>query len=728
MFIKKIIMSSKFIPIAICALLIITISNISKAQKTEAVVTKSVFYGKSKPIREMNIVLPGERPEKPQVIRNFFPGKKEIQYNKKESVSPEPNLQRHQGSLKSKGPILNFEGVDNVNGCFPADPNGDVSENHYMQTVNRSFAVWDKNGNLVYGPVDNKSLWAALPGPWHSVNWSDPVFKYDYLADRWIISCMSLNFNQELYYEMVAVSETNDPLGTYNCYVFQFDYINDYPKLSVWHDGYYITYHMWENTSTYSYSLVTVLDRDAMIAGEPEIDMIQFAIPDPDVPRFFPIAADLKGDSIPYDSPCYIATIDDPDPLDPWYLSLDIYEFNTDWDVPANSSFIQVSQFDIGNVEPMIDYGPGAPQPINEKNVVTLPLFIMYPVTYRMFDDHESMVCCLTMWDGNIHYLKWYELRKDSGDWSVYQEGNYAPDSSHRYQPSISINGNGDIAMGYTVSDEETFPSVRMTGRRANDTLGVMTYQELELFAGLNYINTYQASFDQNRWGDYASMMVDPSNDTTFWFTNMYPKSQTNAGNWGTRIIAFDLTEVFEDVTAFAGNDTLICYSDYIFITQGEATNYNAIQWTTTGDGSFVIDNIPNAKYLRGGQDLANGQVQLIIQAYGYEQDSIATDTMTLFIDPCTGIEEIKRNELKLSITPNPTNGIVTIKANVGVDQNVFFHVFDSYGKLLFKEETYTNSDKFERKFDFSFKENGIYYIRLHADRQMTSGKIVFMK
>jgi len=539
---------------------------------------------------------------------------------------------------------------------------------------------------------------------------------------------MSVSFDQELYYEMIAVSETNDPLGTYNCYAFQFDYINDYPKLSVWHDGYYLTYNMAENATTFSHSLVTVVDRDAMIAGEPEIGMIQFEIPDPDIGRFFPIAADLRGESIPFGSPCYIATINDPDALNPWYLSLDIYEFNTDWDMPANSSFDQISQFDIGDIEPIIDFGPGAPQPINEKNVVTIPLYMMYPVTYRMFDDHESMVCCLTIWDGNIHYLKWFELRKEGGVWSVYQEGNYAPDSSHRYQPSISINGNGDIAMGYTVSDEETFPSVRMTGRRVNDTLGVMTYQELELFSGLNYINTYHSGFDQNRWGDYASMMVDPSNDTTFWFTNMYPKSQTSVGNWGTRIFAFDLTEEFENVTAYAGNDTLICFYDYIFITQGEATNYNAIQWTTTGDGSFVIDNIPNAKYLRGAQDLANGQVQLIIQAYGYEPDNVANDTMTLIFDPCTGIEGITSDNLNLSITPNPTNGIVTIKANAGIDQNVYFHVFDSHGKLLFKEETYTSSDKFERKLDFSFKENGVYYIRLQAGRQMTSGNLVVVK
>jgi len=360
-------------------------SVITAQTSSKPVVGKSIYYGKSRSIREMDIVLPGTHPEKQKLIRNFHSsGEDDVIHLRSKPVTTKPELQRQQGSLNSRGPILNFEGIDNVNSCFPADPNGDVSETHYMQTVNNSFAVWDKSGNLIYGPVDNNSLWAALPGPWHAVNWYDPVFKYDYLADRWVISSMSVCPQQELYYEMVAVSESNDPLGAYNCYVFQFDYINDYPKLSIWHDGYYITYNMWENANTYSHSLVTVVNRDAMIEGEPEIDMIQFAIPDPDVPRFFPIAADVRGDNIPYDSPCFIATIDDPDPLDPWYLSLDIYEFNTDWDVPANSGFDRVSQFDIGNVEPMIDFGPGASQPVNEKNVVTIPFYMMYPVTYRM--------------------------------------------------------------------------------------------------------------------------------------------------------------------------------------------------------------------------------------------------------------------------------------------------------------------------------------------------------
>ena len=136
------------------------------AQTTDKpIIKKSIYYGKSKPICDMDVVLPGPHPEKQEVVLNFHStGKDDVKHMNTKSVTTKPELQRYQGSIKGKGPLLNFEGVDNVNGCFPADPNGDVSENYYMQTVNRSFAVWDKSGNLIYGPVDNKSLWEALPG------------------------------------------------------------------------------------------------------------------------------------------------------------------------------------------------------------------------------------------------------------------------------------------------------------------------------------------------------------------------------------------------------------------------------------------------------------------------------------------------------------------------------------------------------------------------------------
>jgi hypothetical protein len=43
----------------------------------------------------------------------------------------------------------------------------------------------------------------------------------------------------------------------------------------------------------------------------------------------------------------------------------------------------------------------------------------------------------------------------------------------------------------------------------------------------------------QNRWGDYSSLVIDPVDDCTFWYTNEYYK--TNGDAWSTRFGAFKL-------------------------------------------------------------------------------------------------------------------------------------------------------------------------------------------
>jgi hypothetical protein len=152
------------------------------------------------------------------------------------------------------------------------------------------------------------------------------------------------------------------------------------------------------------------------------------------------------------------------------------------------------------------------------------------------------------------------------------------------------------------------------------------------LFKGLNDINTYQSDFDGNRWGDYASMMVDPANDTTFWFTNMYPKKTGGTGNWGNRIFSINLTEEVEAPYAYAGPDTTICgYDD--FKMNGQAANFSSFTWATAGDGWFINDDLLNPVYLRGNNDLDNGQVNLWLTVTGYEPGTVVTDSMTLFLN-----------------------------------------------------------------------------------------------
>ncbi|MEA2041970.1 MAG: hypothetical protein U9N85_05395, partial [Bacteroidota bacterium] len=119
------------------------------------------------------------------------------------------------GKIRTNDPIQNFEGMSNVNGVYPPDTDGDVGPNHYFQMINLSMQIFDKEGNSLYGPVDNSTLWDGFIGPWTGTNDGDPIILYDEQADRWMASQFAINTSNGTYWELIAISETSDPLGAY---------------------------------------------------------------------------------------------------------------------------------------------------------------------------------------------------------------------------------------------------------------------------------------------------------------------------------------------------------------------------------------------------------------------------------------------------------------------------------------------------------------------------------
>src|SRR5256886_13690066 len=88
---------------------------------------------------------------------------------------------------------LNFDGVGNgfsgPAGTFtvagaPPDTNGSVGPNHYVQIVNTDFAVFDKSGAAIFGPVAINTLWSGFGGAFESNNHGGPGVKYVNTADR----------------------------------------------------------------------------------------------------------------------------------------------------------------------------------------------------------------------------------------------------------------------------------------------------------------------------------------------------------------------------------------------------------------------------------------------------------------------------------------------------------------------------------------------------------------
>ena len=599
-------------PLLFLILVIIFTSQIF-AQETHSprLVKKADYFDKTPPLRDMQIILPGERHRawKDGVIENKSI---DMKFEATETAGPKEynNLQQTRGTEQTRGPLLNFDGVGNVNNVYPPDTDGDVGPNHYFQMINLSFAIWDKEGNKLYGPVDNSTLWSGFIGPWTGTNDGDPIVLYDELADRWMVSQFALYNGNGKWYQLVAVSATGDPLGEYYRYAFEFDAMNDYPKIGVWPDGYYTTFNFF--LDGFIGSGVAVFEREKMLAGDPDAQMVFFGYFED---KFSLQPSDIDGDVLPPDgTPNFVATVNTFGSR-----QFEIYECKIDWENPGNSTYELSTSLDPGYFDPGEN---GIPQPNTNNRLDALSMMLMYRLAYRNFGGHQTMVANHSVKVDGYYGIKWYEFRKENNDnWYIYQQGVYAPnDGIHRWMGSIAINAFGTIGLGFSVSNgTDVFPSIRYTGRPANAPPGEMTYNEVEVVSGTN------SQTGLSRWGDYSNLSVDPADDSTFWFTTEYMR-----GGWKTRVTSFNFDPLIPPEVN-AGDDASAC-ENTLFTTGGSVLWAKSWNWGTSGDGIFATPANLITYYFGGPQDIANGQVTLTLTAQGYASGIQAEDDIILFI------------------------------------------------------------------------------------------------
>jgi hypothetical protein len=457
----------------------------------------------------------------------------------------DPALQTADPIHRFGPPVRNFAGLNT--GSNPPDTNGEIGPNHFFQTVNVSFGIYDRNGNLLLsGP--NNAFFAGFGGNCEFTNRGDPIVLYDQIADRWVISQFTAPGAGSAT-QCVAVSETADPTGAYHQYEFPTPG-NDYPKLSMFTDG--------AGQSSYLAGIrnfagafrfdAYAWERDAMLAGN-SADAVVFNLSAlvPGANNFLP--SDLEGFNLaPAGTPAVFVGIDNPSqPQD----ELEMLELEVNWGNPASSSLtrlpdVAVAQFN-GNV---CNFNRSCiPQPQTSVRVDGFADAMMFRAPYRNFGSRQSLVCVHAVDTGNFNDhsgVRWHELNNagsGNGPWALRQEGTYAPDYDHRWMPSIAINALGDIMMGYSVSSTHTYPSLRVAGRLATDPLNQLTFHEGLIVAGQG------SQTSSNRWGDYSDMTVDPNDDLTFWYTNQYQAQMSGPKN--TRIAAIfpDTNPPLVDIT-----------------------------------------------------------------------------------------------------------------------------------------------------------------------------------
>jgi hypothetical protein len=443
--------------------------------------------------------------------------------------------------------LVSFDGVNSRNGVAPPDTNGDVGPNHYVQWVNFSYAVWSKQGSLLYGPVNGNTLWSGFGGMCETRNNGDPIVLYDPIADRWFLSQLAFIDPSE-YHQCIAVSQTADPTGPWYRYDFLFSttMLNDYPKFGVWPDGYYLGINQYVGVGprVWAGQGVMAFERDKMLQGLPA-QTVYFNLFGVNANYGGAIPVDLDGPVLPpVGAPNVFVEMDDNSfgwtPID----RLSLWKFHVDWTTPSDSTFgvagdpdevIDLSAAGLAFDSNLCGYASNCvPQLGTTMKIAAMSDRLMYRAVYRRWADHESLTLNHTIdVDGADHAgVRWYELRNAGGPWAVHQAGTYAPDALHRWMASAAMDGDGDFAIGYSVSHESLSPSIRYAGRTPGDPPGTLPWAETSLVAGAG------AQTGLTRWGDYSMLSVDPVDDCTFWYTQEYYTALSNK-DWTTRVGSF---------------------------------------------------------------------------------------------------------------------------------------------------------------------------------------------
>jgi hypothetical protein len=410
----------------------------------------------------------------------------------------------------------------------PPDPNSAVGDTQIVEIVNLSLAVFDKaKGTVAMGPVFIGNLFETFDASCsNGADMADPVVLYDKQAARWLWDFHTLGTP---YVFCVAVSQSSDATGAYNLYAFtqQADGMLTAPKLGTWPDAYYLSTKT-TNNSIYYGPLACAMDRTQMLAGQ-AANMQCIQIDDPNLSGMLP--SDMDGPvPPPVGSPNYFMT-EGPPKSNALYL----YQFHVDFTNPANSILSGPVKIDVAPYNPSFQVPQfGATQKLNTNGDG-----LLHRLVYRNFADatpsYQALLVTHSVLTGASPSsgvgMRWYELRNPGPATVVYQQGTYAPDSNYRWMGSIAMDGLGDIALGYSISTAGAYPGVRYTGRLASDPLGTME-TEATIFDGSG------SQSDSDRWGDYTSMSVDPSDDCTIWYTGQYLAAAGSA-NWATRLFSF---------------------------------------------------------------------------------------------------------------------------------------------------------------------------------------------
>ena len=435
-----------------------------------------------------------------------------------EAAKLRPNGPRLLGGDFEPGVRDDFLGVIDNHTAIPADTHGAVGPEHLVVALNTEIAIQTREGELL-SKVGLGDFWAGFS---HGFVF-DPKVVYDHLAKRWVVFTIA-DVNTTKSAVLIALSQTSDPSGDWDMASIRVhpeaeadNYLYaDYPSVGYNKKWLAASVNLYkgtnqvEGTKEFVGSRIYAFHKPDYIRGRRAF-YTQF-----DDPGFFTVVPATTYDA--NDTNLLFITEQGTSALRISALSGRVgQEHYTPNYARTSLDGIEAWEFSIGKTN------------ISPQKAATKSIFAndsrMHALAKRNGELWAAHHVFLPEGITNVNRtaIQWWNLETNA---AILQRG-YIQDTNavkHYTFPSVAVNKNDDVLIGYSGFTKGTYASAYFSYRKASDPLGKMSKPALFKAGVAPYVKL--RADGRNSWGDYSAAQVDPNNDTDMWTIQMYAETR----------------------------------------------------------------------------------------------------------------------------------------------------------------------------------------------------------
>jgi autotransporter-associated beta strand protein/T5SS/PEP-CTERM-associated repeat protein len=423
---------------------------------------------------------------------------------------------------------------------WPPDTHGSVGINHFVQSVNGGFQMYNKDGSgysFATNYISNDTFWRTKVGVNTGVtglNYTDPRIYYDPRSQRWFaveITTPRSGTNRIL----IGRSDTSDPRGAWHGLTVNGPGGNqfmDFPTLAVDANGVYVGTNNFGGNS--SRTIVSV-PLASFLANPATTTPTVFHNPANSDNMGFTLhgVTDLTGGTVGATAAIVFGTGVANSTLSRTLINN-----------PAGSATLTIPTSGNGLITVLpaatsiaAAQQQGGPDLDNGDNRNSSAVYRVGDLIYmsRAVDAGDGSGRSVARWTV-------LSVNNATNAVTVVREGTIdLGASTHAFYPAIAANERGDFVLSFSRSSSFEFPSiwavVGTTADHSNWSVGA----PIRLQQGFTFQDI--TTITSNRWGDYSATTLDPADPGSFWVTNEYmhnvdpPGSLTANENWATQVV-----------------------------------------------------------------------------------------------------------------------------------------------------------------------------------------------